>query len=193
MCSWWFGDKVQFVSAIINTQWSLNRWCWLSVNYHYIRIIVCVWSFVLYFLVCLSCWVRIKVITILPLLSGIIIIMDTPVSAKFDAHGAWALLPLSSGQLYHSKNHLNSLGEYAAHAAKCVAQRANNQTRLPSLPSQVPIYTPGWREAIIVKCLAQGHKHHGHGQDSNPHSDDLAIRTQVRCTRPLGHGTPWNI
>ena len=31
--------------------------------------------------------------------------MDTyiaPVSAKFDAHGAWALLPLSSGQLYHS-------------------------------------------------------------------------------------------
>ena len=39
--------------------------------------------------------------------------MDTyiaPVSAKFDAHGAWTLLPLSLGQLYHSKNHLNSLG-----------------------------------------------------------------------------------
>ena len=47
----------------------------------------------------------------------------------------------------------------------------------------------GEREAIIVKCFTQGHKHHGHGQDSNPHSDDLAIRTQVRCTKPLGHAT----
>ena len=28
--------------------------------------------------------------------------------------------------------------------------------------------TPGWREAIMVKCLAQGHK--CHGRDSNPHS-----------------------
>ena len=35
-------------------------------------------------------------------------------------------------------------------------------------PSQVPIYTPGWREAIIVKYLAQGHK--CNDQDSNPHS-----------------------
>ena len=45
--------------------------------------------------------------------------MDTyiaPVSAKFDAHGAWTLLPLSSGQLY--------------------------QTQYQPLPSQVPIYTP---------------------------------------------------
>ena len=67
-----------------------------------------------------------------------------------------------------------------------------NQTQLPSLPSKVPIYTPGWREAIIVKCLAQGHKYHGRGQDSNSHSDDSAIRTQVRCTKPLGHGTPYN-
>ena len=59
-----------------------------------------------------------------------------------------------------------------------------------SLPSQVPIYTPGWREAITVKCLAQGHKHHGCSQDSNPHSDDSAIRTQIWCTKPLGHSTP---
>ena len=40
-------------------------------------------------------------------------------------------------------------------------------------------YTPGWREAIVVKCLSQGHKHHGHGQESNPHFDDSAMRTQV--------------
>ena len=34
-------------------------------------------------------------------------------------------------------------------------------------------------------------KHHGRGKDSNPHSDDLAIRTQVWCTKPLWHGTPY--
>ena len=31
---------------------------------------------------------------------------------------------------------------------------------------------------------------HGRGQGSNPHLDDSAIRTQVRCTRPLGHDIP---
>ena len=41
----------------------------------------------------------------------------------------------------------------------------------------------------MVKCLAQGHKHHGSGWDSNPHSDDSAIRTQIRY-KPLGHDTP---
>ena len=40
----------------------------------------------------------------------------------------------------------------------------------------------------MVKCLAQGHKRRG--RDSNPHSDDSAIRTQIRCTKPLDHGTP---
>ena len=40
------------------------------------------------------------------------------------------------------------------------------------LPSQVPMYTPGWREAIIVKYLAQGHK--CHDRDSNPPSGELA-------------------
>ena len=53
-----------------------------------------------------------------------------------------------------------------------------NQTQLPPVPSQVPIYTPGWREAITVKCLAQGHKYHGRGWDSNPYSNDSAIGTQ---------------
>ena len=43
------------------------------------------------------------------------------VSVKFDAHGAWTLLPLSSGQLYHSWNH-------EGHAAKCVAQQAYSNT-----------------------------------------------------------------
>ena len=41
----------------------------------------------------------------------------------------------------------------------------------------------------MVKCLAEGHEHHGRSQDSNPHSDDSAIRTQVRLTKPLDHGT----
>ena len=49
-------------------------------------------------------------------------------------------------------------------------------------PHRYPL-TPGWREAIIVKCLAQGHKHHGRGNGSNPHSDDSAIRTKIQCTK----------
>ena len=31
----------------------------------------------------------------------------------------------------------------------------NEGVTFPSLP--VPIYTPGWREVIIIKCLTQGH------------------------------------
>ena len=42
----------------------------------------------------------------------------------------------------------------------------------------------------MVKCFAEGHEHHGCSQDSNPHSDDSAIRTQIRCTKLLDHGTP---
>ena len=43
-------------------------------------------------------------------------------------------------------------------------------------------------EAIMVKCLAQWHKRRDRpGRDSNPHSDNT--RTQVQCSRPLGHGT----
>ena len=58
-------------------------------------------------------------------------------------------------------------------------------------PHRYPFILLGWREAITVKCLAQGHKYHSCSQDSNPHSDDSAIRTQVRCTKPLGHGTAY--
>ena len=44
-------------------------------------------------------------------------------------------------------------------------------------------------EAIMVKCLAQGHKRRNRpGWDSNPHSGNT--RTWVQCTRPLGHNTP---
>ena len=44
-------------------------------------------------------------------------------------------------------------------------------------------------EAIMVKCLAQGHKRRDlPGRDSNPHSGNT--RTWVQCTRPLGHNTP---
>ena len=44
-------------------------------------------------------------------------------------------------------------------------------------------------EAIMVKCLAQGHKCRDRpGRDSNPHSGNT--RTWVQCTRPLGHNTP---
>ena len=47
-------------------------------------------------------------------------------------------------------------------------------------------------EAIMVKCLAQGHKRHDRpGRDSNPHSDNT--RTWVQCTRSLGHNTPWSL
>ena len=43
-------------------------------------------------------------------------------------------------------------------------------------------------EAIMAKCLAQGHKRSDRpGQDSNPHSDNA--RTWVQCTRPHGHDT----
>ena len=46
-------------------------------------------------------------------------------------------------------------------------------------------------EAIMVKCLAQRHKHHDQTcRDSNPHSDNT--RTWVQCTRPLSHDTPQN-
>ena len=53
--------------------------------------------------------------------------MDTyiaPVSAKFDAHGIWTLIPLSSGAVKSFLQPSQLPGEYAAHAAKCVAQQA---------------------------------------------------------------------
>ena len=62
-----------------------------------------------------------------------------------------------------------------------------NQSQEPSLPSQVQVYpyTPGWREAIIVKCLAQGHK--CHTGDSNPLSaeqNQQSLNSVVLSARP---------
>ena len=62
------------------------------------------------------------------------------------------------------------LREYTAPSCRGAPKAFHAQYQ--PLPLQVPIYTPGWREAIIVKYLAQGHKYHD--QDSNPHSVDLA-------------------
>ena len=43
-------------------------------------------------------------------------------------------------------------------------------------------------EAIMVKCLAEGHKRRDRpGRDLNSHSGNT--RTWVQCTRPLGHDT----
>ena len=73
-------------------------------------------------------------------------------------------------------------GQYAAHAAKCVAQRALIKHSYHLCPQKrVPIYTPRWTEAIVTtaslllrdtstiqthKSLAQGHKHHTNPQVS---------------------------
>ena len=87
------------------------------------------------------------------------------------------LLPLLIRRISHSWNHLISLGEYTAQLLpfrRIGLIKHNNQL----CPHRYP-FSPGWREAIMVKCLAQGHKHHGRDRDSNPHSDDSAIRTQI--------------
>ena len=57
-------------------------------------------------------------------------------------------------------------------------------------PSQVLIYTPGWRVAITVKCLAQGHNVYGCGKDWDLLPYHLVVRTQVWCTKPISHGIP---
>ena len=87
------------------------------------------------------------------------------------------LLPLLIRRINHSWNHPSSLGVYSSIAAILAhigLIKHNNQL----CPHRYPL-TPGWREAIMVKCLAQGHKHHGHGRGSNPHSDDSTIRIQM--------------
>ena len=35
-------------------------------------------------------------------------------------------------------------------------------------------------------------QYHSRGQDSNPHQNDSGIRTRVRRTKPLSHGTPMS-
>ena len=55
------------------------------------------------------------------------------------------------------------------------------------LPEYI-ICTSGWREAIWIKCLAQGHKcRNWPGWDSNPYF--VKYRTWVHRHRPLGHKT----
>ena len=51
------------------------------------------------------------------------------------------------------------------------------QKQYQPLPSQLPIYTPGWREAFVVKHLAQGYK--CLDWDLNPHCDDLTTRNAL--------------
>ena len=75
--------------------------------------------------------------------------------------------------------------EYTSLAQQICATQLN-QSQEPSLPSrsQVPI-NHGWREAIIVKCLAQGHK--CHDRDSNPHSAEhnhLSLNSMLLSARP---------
>ena len=45
----------------------------------------------------------------------------------------------------------------------------------------------------MVKCLAQGHKHHGRGRDSNPHSDDSVIRTPIQFNKVHSNGAPLHL
>ena len=92
----------------------------------------------------------------------------------------FALLPLVIGPISILVNFSAPWGVYSCVCSCTQSYSGYNQTQQPSLPSQVLICTPGWWEASTLKCLAQGHKHHGHGQDSNPHSDDSAIRTWAR-------------
>ena len=53
---------------------------------------------------------------------------------------------------------------------------------------RVPIYTPGWRAAMWIKCLAEGQKVPGYGRESNPEHSDSESRVQSNIPRHL-HGT----
>ena len=63
-------------------------------------------------------------------------------------------------------------GVYAAPATGFSAQGLIKHT-IHLYPHRYP-FTPGWREANVVKHLAQGRKHRSHRRDSNPHSEDSA-------------------
>ena len=147
--------------------------------------------------------------------------MDTytaSVSTKFDAHGTWTLLPVI-GPVISFLEPSKLPGEYAAHC--CQMCSATSLTLTPQAlllnnnnPSKsyqlsllsrefglikhnyhlYPQRSPFILEAITVKCLVQGQTHHRRGQDSNPHSDDSAIRMhQVRRTKPLGRGISFRV
>ena len=77
----------------------------------------------------------------------------------------------------------NNFGAYCYHSRNtgaspfsftCITQHTGPMYSFTSHPKD---------EAIMVKCLAQGHKRRDQpGRDSNPHSDNT--RTWVQCTRP---------
>ena len=60
----------------------------------------------------------------------------------------------------------------------CSAQRAESNTITISALTGPHLYSRVKRSHYSL-CLAQGHKHRGRGQDTNPRSDDSAIRIQV--------------
>ena len=99
------------------------------------------------------------------------------------------LLPLITGP-FHSLNHLSSLCSIQPVPPNMQRTKLNHggryrtTTRTISALTEHPL-TPGWREAIIVKCLAQGHK--CHNQDSNPHSaeqNQQSLNSELLSTRP---------
>ena len=91
------------------------------------------------------------------------------------------LLPLLIRRINHSWNHLSSLGSIQLNCCHFAAYRAN-QTQQPTLPSQLPIYS--WLERSNYGKVSCSRIF------ENAHSDDSAIRPQIQCTKPLGHGTP---
>ena len=61
--------------------------------------------------------------------------------------------------------------------------------------SNINLYSWATTAITTVQCLAREDKYFGCSQDSNPHYDDSALTstTQVRCTKPLRRGIPWQM
>ncbi len=97
--------------------------------------------------------------------------------------------PLVTGPFISFLNVISApLGVYSLCCQVCSCTKLN-QSQEPSLPSQVPHLPPGWREAIIAKCLAQGHKWRKKVWRTHTLMTQLT-RTLVPCSKPLGHNTP---
>ena len=77
------------------------------------------------------------------------------------------------------------------HSRCCELPRSKQIIHINHLRLTVTHFTPGWRGANMVKCLAQGHK--CYDRDSNPHPDDLTARTWVRCSYLLDHDIPGQL
>ena len=91
----------------------------------------------------------------------------------------------------HYTNYYGNTDNLACDEFYCCVKSSHELQRLfhtqyQRLTSQVPIYTPWWREAVIIEHLAQGHK--CHDRETNPHSNDLTTRT-IQCSKPLGNDT----